>query len=161
MKYSYRLAELSDLSAIVSMVEKRMQWFKDNDILQWRFYLQHHPIKEWEMAIFNHELYVVVLEEEIVGCIQFQYYDSEFWDNSRNLYIKKLCTKVGMKGLGHFLIDKAIEKARSENLSKIRLDCKASNEKLNSIYENYGFHEVKKGFHHRYPYDYCLREMNL
>lgn len=161
MQYIYRLAKMNDLDSIMSMVEDRIQWFKNKDIFQWRLYLKHHPVEEWKRAIRNCELYVVVLKDEVLGCIQFQYYDPEFWDNSRNLYIKKLCTRVGTKKLGQYFIEKAIEKARHENISKIRLDCTNLNEHLNSIYESYGFHVVKRGFHNRYTYAYCLREMKL
>ena len=146
MQYIYRLAKMNDLDSIMSMVEDRIQWFKNKDIFQWRLYLKHHPVEEWKRAIRNCELYVVVLKDEVLGCIQFQYYDPEFWDNSRNLYIKKLCTRVGTDKLGRYLIEKAIEKAHQENISKIRLDCTNLNEKLNSIYESYGFHVVRKGF---------------
>ena len=136
MQYIYRLAKMNDLDSIMSMVEDRIQWFKNKDIFQWRLYLKHHPVEEWKRAIRNCELYVVVLKDEVLGCIQFQYYDPEFWDNSRNLYIKKLCTRVGTDKLGRYLIEKAIEKAHQENISTLRVDCTNLNEKLNSIYES-------------------------
>lgn len=97
----------------------------------------------------------------MIGCIQFQYYDPEYWDDTYQLYIKKLCTKVGYRKVGKVLIDEAIKLAKEKNISKIRLDCRSTNKALNKIYENYGFRLVRSGILSRYPYPFNLREMEI
>lgn len=159
--YVFRLAKLDDLDEIIAMVQERMNWFLERNILQWKLYLVHHPVGEWKKAIEDKQLYVEIFQDKIIGCVQFQYYDPNYWDDSYQLYIKKLCTKVGFKKVGHYLIEQAVLLAKKKNISKIRLDCLSSNKKLNQIYEDYGFHLVKSGIYDKYYYPFNLREMDL
>lgn len=161
MDYQFRLAKMEDVEEIFLFVKERSEWMKASNINQWRHYLKHHPIEEWYQAVFNHELYVVVCNHKILGCVQIQYYDSIFWDDSRNIYIKKLCTRLGTKKIGKYIINQVILIAKKEGLSKIRLDCLATNQKLNNIYQSYGFHLVYSGVYDKYPYPYNLRELIL
>lgn len=159
--YLFRLAKYEDLDDVILMVRERIEWFRSKDILQWREYLIHHPVEEWAQAITNKQLYVVLDDDKVIGCIQFQYYDPEYWDDTYQLYIKKLCTKVGYRKVGKVLIDEAIKLAKEKNFSKIRLDCRSTNKALNKIYEDYGFRLVRSGTLSRYPYPFNLREMEI
>ena len=157
MNYHFRLAKIEEVEEIFSFVNERSQWMRSSNIHQWRHYLKHHPIEEWRLAALNCELYVAVCDNVILGCVQIQYYDPIFWDNTKNIYIKKLCTKLGTKKVGKYIIEQVILIAKKEGLSKIRLDCLATNQKLNNIYQSYGFHLVYSGVYGKYPYN--LREM--
>lgn len=161
MGYEFRLTKMEEVEEVLSLVAQRSEWMKKSNINQWRYYLKHHPIEEWRLAILNHELYVVVCDDMILGCVQIQYYDPIFWDNTKNIYIKKLCTKLGTKKVGKYIIEQVILIAKKEGLSKIRLDCLATNQKLNNIYQSYGFHLVYSGVYDKYPYPYNLRELIL
>ena len=161
MGYEFRLAKMGEVEEVFSLVAQRSKKKKKSNINQWRYYLKHHPIEEWRLAVLNCELYVAVCDNVILGCVQIQYYDPIFWDNTKNIYIKKLCTKLGTKKVGKYIIEQVILIAKKEGLSKIRLDCLATNQKLNNIYQSYGFHLVYSGVYDKYPYPYNLRELIL
>lgn len=158
--YSFRLAKYEDLNQIMEMIKQRQDWFKKNNIKQWSSYLEHHPIEEWNNLISNNSLYVLSTKNQILGCVEIKFYDNELWNDTKSLYIHKLCTKVNTQNIGKIIIENLKEIAIRNNIDKIRLDCLNSNKKLNDIYESYGFKFVKEGFQDNY-YHYNLRELEL
>lgn len=159
--YTFRLAKDEDLDQIIKIIKQRQEWFKMKNIRQWSKYIENHPIEEWNNSIANNSLYVLSKKDKIFGCVEIKFYDSEFWDNSKNLYVHKLCTKVSEKNAGKIIIENLKEMAIKNNVNKIRLDCLNSNKKLNDIYDSYGFKFIKDGFYDKYQYHYNLRELRV
>lgn len=161
LNYVFRLATLQDLESIYSLIQERVDWMQEAHISQWDEYFLHHSIEEWKEAIEKNEFYVVEDAGVILGGVQIQFVDEYFWDNSRNVYIKKLCCRVGTRKVGSFIIEEVKKIARVKELNKIRLECLSTNLDLNQIYESYGFRLIHSGTYSKYPYYYNLRELML
>lgn len=158
-KTYFRLATKNDLEEIFSMIKERQDWFKNHNIKQWAHYLENHPLIEWTSAIENNNLYVLTDEKQILGCVEITFYDFDFWDNSKNLYLHKLCTRINTHKTGSQIIEHAKRIAIENNLSKIRLICLAFNQKLNDIYHSHGFKHIKQVESDSYHFN--LKELTL
>ena len=153
-----RVAQFKDLDDIYNLYVERVDWFRHKDIGQWKYYLDFHPKEEFYDIIKNKRLYVVIKDYEIVGAVEIKYINKEFWNDEKNntVYIKKLVTKIGVKDIGSFVINYIKDLAVFQKLNSIRLECEASNDKLNDIYYKYGFKFVDYVYRNNIRYN--LRE---
>jgi GNAT superfamily N-acetyltransferase len=68
-----------------------------------------------------------------------------FWTDSINkgesLFLRRLAVRrcYSGKNFSKHLIEHAVNKCREKNIKTLRLDCDADIEKLNKIYESFGF----------------------
>ena len=160
MNYLVELASIEDIGQILQLYSDRMKWFKENEIKQWSRYLQNHPKEEFIKAIENKNYYIIKLGSELIAGFELST-DSKDWNDNtlQAYYIYKVVTKVGYKKVGKVIFDICIEIAKRDGRKYLRLDCLKSNQKLNDIYENYGFKLIRYGSNDRYSYS--LREMEI
>lgn len=147
----------NDLDEILSLYSERKEWFKQNSIDQWDKYLEHHPKEEFIDEIKKEYFFTLKRSNEVVAAFELST-NSKFWnDDTQNAYyIYKIVTKVGSKHLGNIIIDICKYITKQNHKKYLRLDCLSANQKLNQIYENYGFKLIKKG--KKDYYSYSLRE---
>lgn len=157
---NFKRAELNDLERILLIYKERINWFKENKILQWRKYLEHHPKTEFEEIIRRGEYYILLKNNELVSGFQLSY-DSTYWNDNKSqaLYIYKIVTKTGTIGIGKIVFYICKNIAKVNNKTCLRLDCLSSNKKLNNIYENHAFKLVSTGC--KNGYKYSLREYKI
>lgn len=146
---------IKEIDEIINLYAERMQWFKDNNIKQWSKYLTNHPKEQFVKVIEDGNYYILKIDNEIVGGFEVSN-DNHFWNDDPNAYyLHKVVSKVGYRNIGREIFKKAKNMAIENGKKYLRIDCLASNKKLNDIYENYGFKYVKEGQDY---YHYILRE---
>ena len=157
---NFRKATMSDFDNIIKIFQERMQWFANNNIKQWSKYLEHHPKDEFINSILKERLFVACdCNQKILGVVELKREDNEFWNDIPNaLYLKKLVTDYRYKEIGSYIINEVKNIAIKNKIEFIRLDCLASNKKLNDIYNSYGFKLIKSEIKN---YHYNLRELKI
>lgn len=152
-------ATMSNLDEIISLYEERINWFKENGINQWSKYLINHPKEEFINAIKNEEYYMLNKDNEIIGGYQIST-NSHLWNDTKTkaYYLYKVVTRVGQKNIGSKMFEFAKSRALLDKKEYLRLECLASNKKLNQLYENHGFKYIKKEYE---IYHYNLRELKI
>ncbi len=104
--------------------------------------------QEWARGgVERGELYLGWLEAKAVGTITFQYHDKAYWPEvpeGESAFFHKLAVRRSVAGLGvsRALVAWAIEKARTEGKSYLRMDTHFERPKLRSFYESLGFQDV-------------------
>ncbi|NFF66466.1 GNAT family N-acetyltransferase [Clostridium sporogenes] len=123
-----------------------IKWM-DEGIEQWNKtdYLNSYPSEYFENCISRKELYVLKCQEnrEIVGAVALHTYDSRWEYKDSAYYIHNLVTSVNACCVGTVLINNCELVAKNNNKRYLRLDCQASNIKLNEYYERLGFGYVR------------------
>ena len=153
--YLFSKATLDDLDKLLDLCKERTNWFKEKGIKQWSKYLEHHPKEEFIDVIENGYFFIIKEKDNIIGGFELSTNRKYLRDDLTDAYyIYKLVTKINYKNVGNC---KNI--AINNNKSKLRLDCLKNNERLNIIYENYGFRLIKTGYED--SYSYALREYNI
>ena len=157
--YSFARATINDLDDLLELYKERINWFKEKGIKQWTRYLEYHPKEEFENIIKNGFYFVMKENDKIIGGFELSS-NCKYWQDDLNsaYYIYKLVTKVNYN-IGGIIIKICENIAVNNNKTLLRLDCLNNNEKLNNIYENYGFKLVKTGFDDKY--NYALREYKI
>lgn len=90
------------------------------------------------------EFYLAFLGEQPAACMVLQEQDEDFWPNDTGtdaLYLHKLAVHrmFAGQGLSQSLIEYAKEEAKARGKRFLKLDTAAKNEKLNRLYQSYGF----------------------
>lgn len=75
----------------------------------------------------------------VIGAFALLEQDECWNDNSQSYYIHNLVTQIGVPGIGAAIIKFCEQIAIEHGKNKIRLDCQASNHKLNEYYSRLGF----------------------
>jgi len=144
--FEVKIATNHECSLIIKMLKQIAQWMKDNEINQWRFLLNGGDDEEIEQAIMNRETYIVLKEQDIVATFTLLSKQSE-WDrhiwgrdiSSESLYLHRLAIiptymKIGIGGsILNWIQDNVSDK------EFLKLDCVATNSKLNNFYQCNGF----------------------
>ncbi|REE69624.1 acetyltransferase (GNAT) family protein [Paenibacillus taihuensis] len=110
----------------------------------WQWKEQYFERVDIEAFVREHEVFVALLRDEIVGCFSVQWEDKEIWGELYHEdagYVHRLCTarsRTG-EGIGNELIRYAENYICAQGKSWIRLDCMADNPSLNAYYVNSGF----------------------
>lgn len=158
-KITINKVNIEEIDEILKLYLERIEWFKGENIMQWRKYLEHHPKSEFEDVIINSNYFCLRKEGKTIAGFEITENNKYWEDNKDAYYIKKLVTKVGSKNIGKLIIEIAKDLAKINNKKYLRLDCLSTNKKLNEIYEKYGFELVKIGKDDYY--NYSLRECNI
>lgn len=154
---TFEIASLEQLNEIYELYNNRTSWFKENNIKQWSRYIIRHE-SEFPIAIENKNYYILKKNNEIIAGFEISNNPGYFEDNCESLYLNKVVSKVGHKNIGSFIFMICKNLARNNNMKYLRLNCIKWNDKLNEIYEKYGFKLVGCG---KSDYEYCLRECNV
>lgn len=101
------------------------------------FYATEKIQKELEEGVYWEILY---LENEAIGYLVCEVEEENI--QLSKLYLK---SKVRGRGLGKFLIDRAIEIAKENNKNSIRLNVNKNNTQSIAFYERVGFLKVEEG----------------
>jgi GNAT superfamily N-acetyltransferase len=96
-------------------------------------------------------LYLAFVDEELAGCIALRKFEDGICEMKR-LFLRE---NARGHGLGHLLIEKLIDEARTIGYSKMRLDTYPPKMgKAVSLYESHGFHPVEPYYNN--PHDGVL-----
>lgn len=101
------------------------------------FYATEKIQKELEEGVYWEILY---LENEAIGYLVCEVEEENI--QLSKLYLK---SKIRGRGLGKFLIDRAIEIAKENNKNSIRLNVNKNNTQSIAFYERVGFLKVEEG----------------
>ena len=139
-------AKISQIPEILSMTDACRIAMEENGIYQWT---TAYPSKQaFEKDIERNELYVLLQDDEIVGCVVISLFmDEEYrsvnWltENGTNYYIHRLAVypKYQGKGLAQQLMAFAENFAREHNAHSVRLDTFSQNKRNQKFYEQRGY----------------------
>ena len=141
-----RLAKKTELPKILAITRACAKDMINQNIFQWN---EEYPSQTaFEKDITRNELFVLVIEERIIGCMVLTpIMDSEYipirWlsENKNNLYIHRLAIhpKDQGKGFAQKMMDFAEQFAINNNYCSIRLDTFSKNDRNQKFYEIRGF----------------------
>jgi ribosomal protein S18 acetylase RimI-like enzyme len=145
-----RPAKIVEIAHILRLTRACTEHMTSQGIYQWNeLYPSHQAFLE---DVKREELYVLVAETEIIGCITISTkMDSEYapvnWltPNKNNLYIHRLAVHPDQQGKGYAraLMDMAESNARSGNFNSIRLDTFSKNKRNQRFYEARGYTKLE------------------
>lgn len=139
-----RLATQADLLAIDQLILQKAQTFRAAGKTQWVKYLEPSRTDFVTHDVTNGIVYVYETDGEISGSVSLippTTWDENLWDDPEAaVYLHRLVVDDRMKGrqIGEQLMHHAI----TATAERIRLDCVATNQFLNSYYPRFGFHYV-------------------
>src|SRR3972149_7888172 len=149
---SFRLAELNDLSSLISLYSKCKQTLLYNMILPLGDWYDNYPNEIYlENAIVQHELFVLVFEIQIIGSVILNENQSSEWKSLNWLGFSKQPLVIHAlvidpdhqsKGFGKKLLNHCEGFAKNRNYSSIRLDSFSKNPVSNKLYQNYGYIQI-------------------
>ena len=144
-----RKAKKKEIQQILTLTRACGQQMKSQNIFQWN---ENYPsIEAFNKGLKRNELFVLISEESIVGCITItQKIDKEYlpinWQtpNENNLYIHRLAIHPNFQGKGfaQTLMDFAENFALENNYSSIRLDTFSGNERNQIFYKKRGYKKL-------------------
>lgn len=164
-----RLGTEKDIEKILTTTKACAKKMIDNNIYQWNaFYPSHQAfLKDTQ----RHELYVLELENTILGSITISaFMDEEYvpikWLtlNESNIYIHRLAVHPNYQGQGYAqkLMTFAEDYARKNNFNSVRLDTFSQNHRNQKFYECRGYKKLgtiyfpKQSKHPFYCYELVL-----
>lgn len=144
-----RKAKLSEIPQILALTNACARHMIKNGIFQWN---EHYPSRAaFEADIDRGELYLLVIEEEIIGTIVVStLMDEEYlpieWltENGRNIYIHRLGVHPNRQGKGYAqqMMQFAENHARDNGFISVRLDTFSQNTRNQRFYEKRGFQKL-------------------
>ncbi|SFZ90338.1 N-acetylglutamate synthase, GNAT family [Flaviramulus basaltis] len=164
-----RKATLKDIDKLLEITKACAASMVVKNIYQWNeFYPNKQPfLKDFERS----ELYIIELENTIIGCITIStFMDEEYipisWltPNLNNIYIHRLAIHPNEQGKGYAqkLMDYAEHYAKKNNFTSVRLDTFSQNAKNLKFYELRGYKRLgeiyfpKQSKHPFYCYELIL-----
>ena len=146
-----RKATSSDINSILEITKACAADMIKAKIFQWN---EHYPDRStFETDLKRKELYVIEIENEVIGCICIsshmdEEYKSVEWlsENKNNIYIHRLAIKPELQGKGYAqqLMHFAESKSLEENRRSIRLDTFSRNTRNQRFYEKRGYKRLDK-----------------
>jgi RimJ/RimL family protein N-acetyltransferase len=142
--YLFNNAVMEDVEIIWEIINKRIKWMNNNNIIQWNKtgYLDSYPKSYFEEKALTDQLYVMKEKNtmRILGAVVLLEQDNRWGpDGLNSYYIHNLVSDPEVAGTGEKIIHFCEMKAINNGKDKIRLDCQASNKKLNEYYQRLGF----------------------
>lgn len=144
-----RLAEPSEIQKILSITKACAAKMTQEGIYQWN---EHYPnIQAFENDLIRQELFVLIKEDCLIGCITVstlkdEEYHSVQWltKDCKHYYIHRLAIDPSSQRQGHAkaLMDFVESKAMSEEVSSIRLDTFSKNLRNQKFYEARGYRRL-------------------
>ncbi|GAA3592857.1 GNAT family N-acetyltransferase [Flavivirga amylovorans] len=141
-----RKGSLSDIDNIIAITKACAAYMIKKNIYQWN---EHYPTKEaFAKDIKRDELYVLEIENTIIGCITIStFMDEEYvpisWltENTNNIYIHRLAVHPTHQGKGYAqqLMVFAETYAKKNDFISVRLDTFSQNKRNHKFYEHRGY----------------------
>jgi GNAT superfamily N-acetyltransferase len=145
--FEVKKASIKDSKDILSLLKEVATWLKANEINQWGYLLHGGDDDEILQAIENQNTFVVIKDGIMVGTFTLSAKQSE-WDQhifgvedtNDSLYLHRLAIypKYMGNGIGKNILEWIEENHHSE-MTFLKLDCVADNERLNQFYRENGF----------------------
>ena len=145
-----RKGDISDIDAILNITKSCAKHMIKNDIYQWN---EHYPDRgSFINDAENQELYVYVINSEVVACISLCLHMDEVYlpvkwktKNDNNLYIHRLAVHPDFqqKGIGKILMDFAEKYGREKKFISVRLDTFSVNKRNLKFYESRGYERLE------------------
>ena len=148
--FHIKLASNEDSHEVILLLKDVAQWMKDKGINQWQYLLAGGDDEEIKQAVSNNDTYLVLKDTEIIATFTLSSLQSE-WDQYifgkdellDSLYLHRLAVipKYMNQGIGRKILN-SIQDCLEWYEKYIKLDCVASNSKLNDFYINNGFEHI-------------------
>jgi ribosomal protein S18 acetylase RimI-like enzyme len=148
MNFVIKPVDFNQIQIIFDLLKSAAQNLQAKKVNQWLYWLDPPQEKiNWVKEGFeNKEFYFVYVNSTIAGMFRLSESDELYWgkQEEKSYYIHSLVIKNEFSGLqlGRKVIENVIAEMKQENISKLRLDCDASNFGLCSYYEKQGFIKV-------------------
>ena len=146
-----RKAVNKDLSRIIEITKSCAAFMISQNIFQWN---EHYPnIEIFENDVKNENLYVLELNQKIIGCIVISSFMDDFYSkvkwttpNDKNMYLHRLAIDPDYqkKGYAKQLMNFSFDFAGKNNIVSIRLDTFSGNPYNNIFYAKLGFKKLGK-----------------
>lgn len=117
-------------------------------INQWAYWLDPPPAKKaWIEAGFERgEFYFIEISQEIVGMYRLMNEDPEYWGSqpepARYLHSLVVSDRFSGKNIGRQVVAFLAQQTLQAGITRLRLDCDATNHGLCAYYESLGFEKV-------------------
>jgi len=144
-----RNANFNEIDKLLEITRACALKMISEEIYQWN---EHYPNKEAFLKdLERNELYVLLKENTIVGCITIselkdEEYNQVAWltKDKNNYYIHRLAVHPGFQGFGNAkkLMDFAEKFAKAKKASSVRLDTFSQNKRNNTFYKNRGYQKL-------------------
>jgi ribosomal protein S18 acetylase RimI-like enzyme len=145
-----RKGTANDINTILLITKACTKKMIDDGIYQWNV---HYPNKlAFEIDVKRNELYVLEIENQVIGCIAITIImDEEYipvkWltSNENNIYVHRLAVHPKFQGKGYAqkLMDFAEQHAIENNYTSIRLDTFSKNKRNQLFYELRGYKKLE------------------
>ncbi|GAA4892471.1 GNAT family N-acetyltransferase [Flaviramulus aquimarinus] len=159
-----RKATLEEIDKILHITRACAVYMIEKNIYQWN---EFYPNKQAFLKDINrNELYVLELENSIIGCIIIStFMDEEYipisWltPNTNNIFIHRLAIHPNQQGKGYAqqLMQFAEDFAKKNQYTSVRLDTFSQNSRNQKFYEQRGYKRLGEIFfpkQSQYPF-YC------
>jgi ribosomal protein S18 acetylase RimI-like enzyme len=142
--YIFKNAVIEDVEMIWELINKRIKWMDNNNIVQWNKtgYLDSYPRSYFEEKVLSDQLYVLKEEKttRVLGAVVLLEQDNRWGaDGLNSYYVHNLVSDPDVAGMGEKIMHFCEMTAIADGKDKIRLDCQASNKKLIEYYQRLGF----------------------
>lgn len=164
-----RIATLQDIDNLMSITKACAAYMIAKNIYQWN---EFYPSKKAFINDFKrNELYVLEVENKVIGCITIStFMDEEYipisWltPNHKNIYIHRLAIHPEEQGKGYAqeLMTFAENFAKEHKYKSVRLDTFSQNKRNQTFYERRGYKRLgniyfpKQSEHPFYCYELVL-----
>lgn len=140
MRYTFRVAEHSEIESIFGLYQKRIRWMDKKGIHQWNTtdYLKAYPVDYYIEQQTLGNLYVLAEGKVIVGAVVLLQKDNRWMDKEDllALYVHNLVTDNRVRGAGKRILMESEKFALSKGMYAVRLDCAVDNVFLNHYYDS-------------------------
>ncbi|MDP4098656.1 GNAT family N-acetyltransferase [Paenibacillus sp. P96] len=135
-------ADPSQAGIVTALLQEAAGWMSEQQIKQWdRSLFTEQLISEY---FANRKVYIAYLNDEPAGMFTLQEDDSAYWKDRNDSsfgYLHRLTVRrcYSGAGIGERLLRAAENIASDAGKKGLRLDCRADNPKLNTVYQKQGF----------------------
>ena len=145
------LASIDQIDLIMKIIKACTRHMIDNGIFQWN---DKYPTKQSFIDdINNNDLFVLKLENKIIGCVcasfdMDEFYKQIVWETSskKNIYLHRLAIHPDYQGQGFakYVMDYIENYAKENGCLSVRLDTFSLNKKNNYLYSKLGYKKLGK-----------------
>jgi len=143
MDINLRQVRDTEFDTVYGILHENATWLLSKDILQWPLDWLESIRLEIRASIEAELFHAVELDNTLAAVLEIRSAPEVLWGNNQDeaLYIHKLAIQRQYSGssLGRNILALLKSEARQKNISFLRLDCVAHNNKLRAYYESCGF----------------------
>lgn len=161
-QFTLRKAGNDDRESLLEIMIEAAEWMQLNGIGQW--VPQQFTMDMVNTYLHTRDVFILQSQHVPAGMFTLQDNDPDYW-GTLNIqgysYLHRLIVRVPYRGqgLGERMIREAVRITHSYGRKGLRLDCRATNTRLNQFYQSLGFEAKGKG--RLDDKDYVLYEMDM